>query len=68
VVVLPDKQRVSEFKAVLRPLVYEGTATREGQEHSVHADVRVSNVTDADEPLALECQFVSTGLTVNILS
>jgi CheY-like chemotaxis protein len=67
VVVLPDKQRVSEFKATLRPLVYEGTATREGQEHSVQADVRVSNVTDADEPLALECQFVSTGLTVNVL-
>ena len=67
VVVLPDKQRVSEFKAVLRPLVYEGTATREGQVHSVRAEVRVSNVTDADEPLVLECQFVSTGLTVNVL-
>lgn len=67
VVTMPDKQRASEFKAVLRPLVYEGTATRDGQVHSVRAEVRVSNVTDADEPMTLECQFVSTGLTVNVL-
>jgi CheY-like chemotaxis protein len=68
IVVLPDKQRLSEFKAALRPLAYLGDAKRDEQIHSIQADVRVSNVTEADEPLALECQFASTGLTVNVLS
>ena len=68
VVSLPDKQRMSEFKAALKPVSYVGTAKRDEVVLNVEADVRVSNMTEADAPLALECQFTSTGLTVNVLN
>ncbi len=68
VVSLPDKQRLSEFKAALKPVAYVGTAKRDEVILNIEADVRVSNMTEADAPLALECQFASTGLTVNVLN
>jgi len=68
IVTLPDKQQVSEFKATLRPMLYVGVANQNGQMFQVEAEVRVSNISDADEPMMLECQFVSTPETVTILS
>lgn len=67
VVSLPDKQRLSEFKASMRPVAYVGSAQSGEQVRYVEAEVRVSNMTEADAPLALECQFASSDLTVTVV-
>jgi CheY-like chemotaxis protein len=64
---LPEKRYLSEFKATLLPLSYQGCADDSQGRHHVDAQVRISDMTEGDEPLTLECQFSSTGLEVSVL-
>ncbi|MEM7735762.1 MAG: response regulator [Deinococcota bacterium] len=66
VVHLPDKRYLSEFKATLLPISYQGCADNSQGRHYIDATVRIINMTEGDKPLTLECQFSSTGLEVEV--
>ncbi|MEM6429863.1 MAG: hypothetical protein AAF708_11525, partial [Deinococcota bacterium] len=63
----PEKRYLSEFKATLLPVSYEGWAQNAQGRHNVKANVRLVDMTEGSEPLTLECHFSSTGLDVHIL-